>query len=75
MYKVMRHQTFKAVCFLNISFDLNITAAIQIVTKKPAHKTILPLVGTPNNFATKKRVIERIITKNNRVTWITDHSS
>jgi hypothetical protein len=54
MYKVMRHQTFKAVCFLNISFDLNITAAIQIVTKKPAHKTILPLVGTPNNFATKK---------------------
>ena len=59
----MRHQTFKAVCFLNISFDLNITAAIQIVTKKPTHKTILPLVGTPNNLCNKKkRVIERIIT-------------
>lgn len=58
MYKVMRHQTFKAVCFLNISFDLNITAAIQIVTKKPAHKTILPLVGTQTlttTFATKKK--------------------
>lgn len=46
MYKVMHRQTFKAVCFLNISFDLNITAEIQIVTKKPAHQTILPLVGT-----------------------------
>lgn len=29
-------QTFRAVCFRNISFDLNITAAIHIVTKKPA---------------------------------------
>ena len=30
--------TFKAVCFLTISFDLNITAAIHIVTKKPTMK-------------------------------------
>lgn len=53
----MRPQTFKAVCFLNISFDLNITAAIQIVTKKPAHKAILPLVGTQalTTFAPKKQ--------------------
>lgn len=28
--------TFKAVCFRKMSLDLNITAAIQIVTKKPA---------------------------------------
>lgn len=28
--------TFKAVCLRRISLDLNITAAIQIVTKKPA---------------------------------------
>lgn len=30
------YSTFRAVCFLTISFDLNITADIQIVTKKPA---------------------------------------
>lgn len=30
-----RNSTFRAVCFRKISFDLNITAAIQIVTKKP----------------------------------------
>jgi hypothetical protein len=29
-------ETFKAVCLRRISLDLNITAAIQIVTKKPA---------------------------------------
>lgn len=32
---LVKIDTFKAVCFLRISFDLNITAAIQIVTKKP----------------------------------------
>lgn len=32
---LVKINTFKAVCFLRISFDLNMTAAIQIVTKKP----------------------------------------
>lgn len=34
--RITYYSTFKAVCFRRTSFDLNMTAAIQIVTKKPA---------------------------------------
>jgi hypothetical protein len=32
-------RTFKAACLRRISLDLNITAAIQIVTKKPEQQS------------------------------------
>lgn len=47
------YSTFRAVCFRRISFDLNIKAAIQIATKKPA---------TPGNE--RKTLDYRELTKN-----------
>lgn len=47
------HITFKAVCFRKMSFDLNMTAAIQIVTKKPVN-----LCRKPNVINLKRTVVQ-----------------
>lgn len=50
-----RNSTFRAVCFRKISFDLNITAAIQIVTKKP----VSPCKKVKHHYFEKKKKREK----------------
>jgi hypothetical protein len=42
-HRSKNYQTFKAVCFRRMSFDLKRTAAIQMVTKNPALIKIIKL--------------------------------